>query len=104
VPGVQIFSESATVVDEIPHRLLELLQQQVRFLGHTPTPTAGVVTSVVDRVSDPDPGGSIFKSPPGSGSVFDICIRIQQGKFRYKKSTTYGFFYMIFTLFSKILL
>jgi hypothetical protein len=88
--GEQIFNERAAVVDEIPHRLLELLQQQVRFLGHTPTPTAGgVVTSVVDRVSDPDPGGSV---PPGSGSVFDICIRIQQGKLRYEKSTIYAIF------------
>ena len=88
--GEQIFNERAAVVDEIPHRLLELLQQQVRFLGHTPTPTAGgVVTSVVDRVSDPDPGGSV---PPGSGSVFVICIRIQQGKLRYEKSTIYAIF------------
>ena len=31
-------------------------------------------------------GGSVFKSPPGSGSVFDIRIRIQQVKFGHKNS------------------
>jgi hypothetical protein len=29
--GEQIFNERAAVVDEVPHRLLELLQQQVRI-------------------------------------------------------------------------
>ena len=35
-------------------------------------------------VSDPDPSGHICKLPLGSGSVFDIRIRIQQGKLGYK--------------------
>ena len=40
---------------------------------------------VEGSVLDPDPGGSVFKSPPGSGSVFDIRIRIQQGILSYEK-------------------
>ena len=36
--------------------------------------------SLESNVLDPDPRGSGFKSPGGSGSVFPIQIRIQQGK------------------------
>ena len=44
-----------------------------------------VGTYLPTSVSEPDPypdlGGSVFKSPPGSGSVFDIRIRFKQVKF-----------------------
>ena len=43
--------------------------------------------NMTGSVLDPDPGGSVFKSPPGSGSVFEIRIHIQQGILSYKKST-----------------
>jgi glycosyltransferase involved in cell wall biosynthesis len=36
-------------------------------------PDLSVSGSTPHSVSYPDPGGSVFKSPPGSGSVFDIC-------------------------------
>ena len=44
------------------------------------------ISSAIDSVSDPDPGRSVFKSPPGYGSVFNIRIQIQQVKFGYKNS------------------
>ena len=36
---------------------------------------------VTSRAVDPDPHGSTFIFPPGSGSAFNMRIRIQEGKF-----------------------
>ena len=45
--------------------------------------------SLESNVLDPDPRGSGFKSPGGSGSLFPIQIRIQQGKM-FNKNPIFG--------------
>ena len=66
------------------HRQVQAARPLHQLLA--PVPGAGLHTlgtfQFLTSVSDPDPGGSVFESPPGSRSrsVFDLRIRIQQEK------------------------
>ena len=77
-----LFGEQAAVLlDRLPdwhptrYRLITSLQQarKVQKKPHNKLLTA--------RAVDPDPLGSAFIFPPGSGSTFKMRIRIQVGKF-----------------------
>ena len=66
--------------DEIPRFLSRPIKFGVTW-NYADTKKLPALKSSRQSGSVSDPGGSIFKSPPGSRSVFDIRIRIQQVKF-----------------------